>query len=223
MTEDSLSQAFEALIQTPAWRRKYPELLAISKELACRQGVPDYVATTTSLSLPAASQQAIAGALSLPACARLLALLKPASARSESYLWKMSGLSDRVVSQSVRRLVESGLVETRLDARLVLSPLVAKLDCELWAFELKLADWQRALYQALQYQAFANRAIVVVPEESSRRFEKNLERFKRFGIGLVIVGTDGSGLREVVSARKKKPASRLHRYVALGHFLGTTT
>jgi hypothetical protein len=219
MTEDGLSVVFEALLESAAWRGKYPQLRSLSKELPCRQGIPDYVATTSMIHLPTASRKAVASALTTPACARLLSLLKPVAVRSDAYLCRASGLSARVVSRSLRHLMESNLIEERGESRWVLSPVVASLAYELWAFELKLADWQRALYQALQYRAFADRAVVVVPDEMAGRFERNQERFERFGVGLVAIGGDGNSLREIVAVQKNTPQSRLHRYFALGQFL----
>jgi hypothetical protein len=223
MTEEYLSRLFEALLESSAWRRKYPKVQRVEKEVACRQGIPDFVAATMDVPLATSSTATIARTMSLPACARLLSLLKPNAPRTEGYLHRVSGLSDPVFHRALRRLDESNLIEERGGARYVLSPLMAGLDGELWAFELKLLDWQRALYQSLQYQAFADRSFVVVPEEMSGRFEKNAARFERFGIGLIAIGNGDNHLREISPARKTRPHSRLHRFVAIGQLLSNAT
>lgn len=54
----------------------------------------------------------------------------------------------------------------------------------LYAFEAKLTDWQRALDQAHRYRYFADKAIVVMPEENVTSAAKNLSVFQELGVGL---------------------------------------
>lgn len=57
-------------------------------------------------------------------------------------------------------------------------------DAVLTAFEMKLKDWKRAVAQAYRYSYFADRTIVVLPDEIANRAEKHLATFERLGIGL---------------------------------------
>ena len=54
----------------------------------------------------------------------------------------------------------------------------------LTAFEMKLKDWKRAVSQAYRYSYFADRTIVVLPDDIANRAEKHLATFERLGIGL---------------------------------------
>lgn len=53
----------------------------------------------------------------------------------------------------------------------------------LHAFEGKLKDWRRALQQAFRYRYFADKAIVVMPYNSSNPALANLEAFRHAGVG----------------------------------------
>jgi len=55
---------------------------------------------------------------------------------------------------------------------------------DLFAFEGKLKDWRKALSQAYRYRYYADKAIVVMPQESSQSAEKHTEAFKMAKVGL---------------------------------------
>ena len=52
------------------------------------------------------------------------------------------------------------------------------------AFELKIADWRKALQQASRYRFFAHVPIAVVHAASARRALENLEIFRLIGVGI---------------------------------------
>ena len=49
---------------------------------------------------------------------------------------------------------------------------------QLFAFEAKIKDWQRALQQAFRYRYFADKSIVVMPLANAARAIDNLAVFK---------------------------------------------
>ena len=59
------------------------------------------------------------------------------------------------------------------------------------AIELKLANWQRALYQATIYTCFASECYVAMPESKRHLLERNIGEFVRWGVGVLIVYQDG--------------------------------
>lgn len=56
----------------------------------------------------------------------------------------------------------------------------------IWAFELKLSNWKRALFQALQYKAFANYVAVVLPHEKEKVLQQNLSTFISLNVGVLL-------------------------------------
>ncbi len=77
--------------------------------------------------------------------------------------WSPSDLSDEFTACSLER---------RLKRR------------QLYAFEAKLKDWRKALQQAFRYRYFADKSIVVLPEDNAASAESNLETFYHLDIGL---------------------------------------
>jgi hypothetical protein len=56
------------------------------------------------------------------------------------------------------------------------------------AIEMKLSNWQRALYQAIIYTTFTNKSYVAMPQKKEKIIKKNIDEFKRWGIGVLLVG-----------------------------------
>jgi len=220
LSEKRLSSVFEACIREKVLGGRYPMFDRIQKEMPCQQGIPDIVAASAQ---PVQHQGGQAGsvssALSRPSSAMLLSLLKPASPRSEAYLRQVTKLSPSTFRKAISDLQEAALVETTATGTYIQSPRVSEIQIDLWAFEVKVEDWQRALYQALQYQAFAHRVVVVYPERWIQRIEKQAARFRKLSIGVVAVDDENESCRIVVTPKKNRPRSRRHYLYALGRFL----
>lgn len=58
------------------------------------------------------------------------------------------------------------------------------------AIEAKLYSWKRALKQASRYKWFSEHSFVFLPKENIGPAEKNIEMFKKFGVGLASVCKD---------------------------------
>ena len=57
---------------------------------------------------------------------------------------------------------------------------------KLFAFEMKLKDWKRALTQAYRYSYFADKSFVVMPPNVINSNKLNLELFRTLDIGFII-------------------------------------
>jgi hypothetical protein len=82
--------------------------------------------------------------------------------------------------------------------------LVAKdRNLELYAFELKLNDWRKALQQARRSECFAHYTFVVLPYRNSRAALESESLFRQAGVGLILL--DGVSAYLVFPARRKNP------------------
>lgn len=160
-----------------------------------------------------------AAVLATPAAARVLSLLKPNSIRTLEYLHRSSGLSIRTVRRNLRMLEELTLVKSANTGSYLLGEKLLELDRELWAFEVKVDNWQRALFQALQYRAFADRVVVAVAGDYVHRVRRHASLFRSFRIGLLAVHPPTRSVEVVLPAFRGPPTSKFHRFQALGRFL----
>jgi len=223
VTEQRFSRLFKTAISKGAWTAHYPQLTNLVAELECLHGRPDYVGSTSVgrhyWRLGNGRGKMIVSALSSPTHVQVLSVLNPSVPRSESYLVRRTGLRSQGLKRSLHTLTSDGLVLETARSTFTLSPEIAGLRCELWAIELKLQAWRRALYQALRYQVFAHRTLVVMPEVWAHRIEENVDRFRRVGVGILAFDCDNGSLRVIQNPRKSGPTSRVHYLYALGKFL----
>jgi hypothetical protein len=74
---------------------------------------------------------------------------------------------------------------------------------ELIAFEAKLTNWRRAVFQAYRNTSFAARAYVVLPERVARRVSLDDGIFARYGVGLCTCSN--RQLSVLIEARTSEP------------------
>jgi hypothetical protein len=86
---------------------------------------------------------------------------------------------------------------------------------EICSFELKLKNWQRALYQATRYRSFSQRVFVVMPPGSAELAYRNKYLFERANIGLVSHDTSGQS-RVLVRPKKRPPNATYRTIMAIG-------
>ena len=220
VTEEQLSTAFEGALSNGAWTRYYPPFAHVLREVDCHQGRPDFVASpTTVIDTPRDCRAQLAPALATPSLVRILSLLKRSAPRTDDYLRRASGLSVPVLRRSISALESLGVVARSSQSGYVLASAFPETKWELWAFEVKVDHWQRALFQALQYRAFAHWVAVVISERWAHRVERQIERFRALNIGIIALDPQSGAIRSVLRPRKHPPASRFHYLYALGKFL----
>ncbi len=79
---------------------------------------------------------------------------------------------------------------------------------KLTAFEMKLTDWKRALYQAYRYTYFADHSIVVLPLESIENAYKNLNLFEELKVGLWGFDRSQKKITELFTPHNESPKNQ---------------
>jgi biotin operon repressor len=125
------------------------------------------------------------------------------------------GVSRPVLQKRLRALVEAGLIQN--DAQdfysLIAPSKMPKV--EICSFELKLKNWQRALYQATRYRSFSQRVFVVMPPGSAELAYRHKLLFERANVGLVSHDTSGQS-RVLVRPRTRPPNATYRTIMAIG-------
>ena len=113
---------------------------------------------------------------------------------------------ERTIRFLNRRKTPWGQVQTvtEWDYRSGITDILARTKRnEVIAFEAKLSDWRRAIYQAYRNTTFALRSYVVLPEHVARRAQKSPDTFMNYGVGLCACA-DGE-LSVLIEARYSEP------------------
>ncbi len=218
-TEEQMAVAFERFIVAKCGLPGVGPISKIFREINCQQGRPDFVAIvgrkkrflngdTVSLKL--------AGSL-------VLSFLHEGAGRTPGYLCEHSGLSVRSVRQALAELVRHRYVKRTASGAFVANPASSLHTVEVMAIELKLDRPRRAIFQAQQCRAFAQRVLIVIPPSRLDAYRKYRLALRRWGIG---IGTFDVTSDEFVLRRKprsSKPHSKQHQAYAKFQLLDETS
>ena len=114
-------------------------------------------------------------------------------------------LPKKKIINAIHSLENLGLVNSGKDT---ISPLkkYASTVKKTIAIEAKLHNWQRALKQAYRYKWFSHKSFVCLPSNSVNPARKNIEKFKKMGVGLIGFCED-KGFQVFYSPKTEKPIS----------------
>ena len=73
-----------------------------------------------------------------------------------------------------------------------------------------MKNWKRAIFQALQYKAFSNYVFTVFPKQKEVLIIKNIDSFKRFGVGVIIFDHENKQIFLVNEPSKNEFTSEIH-------------
>ena len=212
-TEEEMANAFQKAMLSHEGLQDVGVFDAIYREVSCRQGRPDFIA------LRYASCDKSHKSLDVPGLVgpAVLHKLKPKAPRSFEYLVKTMEFAPDSIRRALRQLVEKGYVEQTENGAYRLAPISTQRKPEIWSFELKLNNPRRAVFQAQQSRAFADRAIIVVPPGQERYYERFQETMKRWHIGLATFEPASGAFRFVRKGRTTQALSRTQWLYALSH------
>lgn len=85
---------------------------------------------------------------------------------------------------------------------------------ELWAFELKLDDWKRCLFQTLVCRSYATRVTAVFPATKAKHITQVAPNFALHGVGVMLFDLETRKPKPLVPTEKRKPMSAYHAWMS---------
>ena len=216
-----MSRSFRRALRSGQFHGTPQEVITNSvPEFSAQDGVADFVLTPSDIAGRKLEWMLrLAHSITTPATANIVASLKTPECKSVERVARETGLSERTVSSILVRIAaDNEIVCGNTQKGFRLCRAIRDRDVELWAYELKLKHWKRALYQTLQYKAFAHCVTVVLPEETKRVALSKVQLLKRYGVGLVILDTRTDSVDLLVRPRRSRPRSLGHYLYALSVF-----
>lgn len=218
--EHELSKSFQATTCPRLWSRNHAGTWVVAHESTCSEGRADIVWGRFGKGWSPAHLRPHAALLQNPTASRILSTLRRRAAQDQDQAYQRVGVTLPVFRKWLRALIEAKLVTATRDGRFRAIPRKRFPSIEICAFELKLKNWQRALYQATRYRSFSDKVFVVMPTESARTAYKHRETFQKANIGLV--SHDASGKSVVLIRPLKRAPHAEHRSImAVGMLSGS--
>ena len=207
-SEAEMSEAFEKALKKNMIK-SIPEFSELFSELVCHQGIADFVGIPPhSFSFKDLIDDEQKNKFNfLESSSQILSLLKYKSGRTKEYLLIKSSLRENSFNKTVLELEKLGLV-IKIENLYYLSYNWKLEKSNIWAFELKLSNWKRAIFQAQQYKAFSSYSIIVYPLEKERTIQKNKAFFQKFNIGLLLFSPETFESKWMIHPKKEIPISK---------------
>jgi hypothetical protein len=219
VTEATLSVGFVNWLRDHSKTSGIPVFRDIFSEVECKQGIPDIIGLSCNWKPSPVTSFLGDSSISLSAVSSVLALFGSRRSHTIEYLTSHSGLSKELARQVINVLCDVGLAVKSPQGSLRLETDLSWLESDLWAFELKVHDWRRALFQTLQYRTFASYEVVIMPLEKRHAVSRQLEFFKSTGVGVVLFDNQSNHEEILVQARRNRPTSRQHKIFAMCRLL----
>ncbi|MCE4048051.1 helix-turn-helix domain-containing protein [Bacillus sp. Au-Bac7] len=211
--EDSLVSFYHERYLLNEYNKKGEIIL---REVDCWQGRADIVTAKITGEFKMTFDQA--ECISNLTNAQVLSLLHYNSPRTFQYIKSRLLLAEQTIKKSIRLLINSGIVSQTEKKSYILSKDFVLPKIEFNAFEAKLHNWKRALYQSTQYYGFAHYSWVVMPEKYIKPAVENIRYFESNGIGLLSI--DEKGVKKYyVRAKKNQPNRKAFYLVGIGKFM----
>ena len=216
-TESEMADAFQRLLSSPDGLPGIGTFDGIYRDINCRQGRPDFITLRRKgnpIELNTFYHVGLVGSC-------ILSLLKPAAPRTLQYLTIEAEYTEASIRKSLAFLEKLGYIERTSKGSYILGSSSVLLKPEVWAFELKLNDSKRAVFQAQQCKAFAEIVIIVVPPNQTKNYNRFRESMTRWGIGLASFDPF-TGIFDILKRpRKAKPFSGEHRMYAISQMFAS--
>jgi hypothetical protein len=218
LSEEIMGVEFEKILSRNKQMKLLPPFDTVFKEVPSVQGVPDYVGvrflkdSINDRRLPHIERSYLSSA------STILPLLKYNAPRTLDYIILRTGLSRKIVKSTLTYLIQKSIVTDSVD-KYLLSPSFNIPNIEIWAFELKLKDWKRALFQALRYKAFANYSIIVLPMNKRKVILENSDLIRNLNIGVLLFDPITGQSDLVIKTKKANPSSKVYTLYMQGQLL----
>lgn len=207
-----MANAFDAAIKA-SFIKGMPAFDLVYREVVCQQGIADFVGITSAT--PILMNNDLDELSSIDSSSQILSLLKLNSGRKLKFLSERIGITDATLNRILKELISKKYVVKKDELYYLSRPY--NLDkTNIWAFELKLSNWKRAIFQALQYKAFANYSVVVFPLAKEKLLMENLDLFRKLNVGILLFDAETLENKWINHAKKEHSISRWHTMFLLG-------
>jgi len=187
----------------------------VAAEVDFSQGRPDFVGVSgvqeRARTLPRLYAKT---RIPLSHIARVLTVLERDQTISIANLARAAAITLPSIRRIVQPLEHIDAVCTDADNMLRVVDLGRIERPEIWAFELKLDDWKRCLFQTLVCRSYAQRVTAVFPMAKAKHIEAIAPTFAGHGIGVMLFDAGTQKIRQLEQTKPKKPRSAYHAWMS---------
>ena len=204
---------FEMGLKYKVYTDALPYFQNVLREISCKEGIADFICYKQTGFLRKNSSiiceiNNLVGKSFIP----VVSVLMRNEKQTIENISLLSGYNTARIKKIIKVLSDFNIVKENKFNQYSLYANWKNFDVDLWAFELKLKNWKRALYQATQYKSFSNNVFTVFPSYKKDLLEKNIHYFKNLNIGCILMNTDTNEI-SILNYPKKEELIRGSQYL----------
>lgn len=195
---------FEMGLKYKEYTNILPYFENVLREIPCKEGIADFICykNTSFLNKNANIIYQLSNSIGKSFIPVVAALLKN-NKQNLKNLSESTGYDFNRLKKILNVLLEHSVIKCNKNGQYSLYAKWNNFDVDLWAFELKLKNWKRALYQATQYKTFSNNVFTVFPAYKKHLLETNIGYFKKLNIGCLLQNSDTNELQILYYPQKE--------------------
>ena len=186
---------FEMGLKYKVYTNILPYFENVLREIPCKEGIADFICYKQTSFLRKNSSiiceiNKLVGKSFIP----VISVLMRNDNQTIESISLLSGYNTKRLKKIIDVLLDFNVLKENKLHQYSLYANWKTFDVDLWAFELKLKNWKRALYQATQYKAFSSNVYTIFPSYKKDLLEKNIHYFKNLNIGCILIDSDTNDL-----------------------------
>lgn len=217
MSEYELGKQFEEYLNNS--KQQLFKFDVLFKEVESFQGIPDYIGVLINDKEACEKFTDMISKEKWYTTSKILSCLKSKRYHTIEYLKENTGLSKHTLQKEIMSLCKNDLVIQNVTGSYKLSDKYIVPQMQMCAFELKLDNWKRALFQAIRYKTFSEYNYVVMPIDKKELLLKNIDVFRENNIGLLLFDARLYKVEVLYKARKNQSISKSHSLYMKGKIL----
>lgn len=217
MNEYELGKRFEEYLNNS--KQQLFKFDVLFKEVESFQGIPDYIGVLVNDKEACEKFADMISKEKWSTTSKILSCLKSKMYHTIEYLEENTGLSKQTLQKDIMSLCKKDLVIQNVTGSYKLSDKYIVPQMQMYAFELKLDNWKRALFQAIRYKTFSEYNYVVMPIDKKELLLKKIDVFRENNVGLLLFDARLYKVEVLYKARKNQSISKFHSHYMKGKIL----
>lgn len=217
MSEYELGKQFEEFLNNS--KQQFFKYDVLFKEVESFQGIPDYIGVQIRDKESCEKFIDMISKEKWYTTSKILSCLKSKMYHTMEYLEENTGLSKQTLQKEIMSLCKKDLVIQNVTGSYKLSDKYIVPQMQMCAFELKLDNWKRALFQAIRYKTFSEYNYVVMPIDKKELLLKKIDVFRENNVGLLLFDSRLYKVELLYKAKKNQSISKSHSLYMKGKIL----
>lgn len=143
-------------------------------------------------------------------CHRIIDILALDSWVTGDYIMEKIPYPGKEIYRTIKILVTNAYIEEISNGKYIIGKKARYNLTQVWAFELKLKELKKAIIQASRNREFADKSVIVMPENPSHFYMWAISKIEDIGIGLCTFDKNNNKFKIIVKPKYNPQLIKIH-------------